>query len=239
MRKILLALFLLTAGSGFAQYLEISGKIVWYDLKPEKGKLYYTRTGEQFSAQKFIWYDAQAHYTFKIKLKEIMEQHITDIVFSLDTISKPTDEYACVQRVHVNEIVYDSLFKKAKDIKIVSDLVMDFNCSSSVAYGAEQEGKQHWLGNYSLQHGDTTFSITLGDMFFRYRATLSIAADNYMNSHFGSWEYDGKNGTLTFYIWYLQNQRFGIMAEKRRAISFKVTEAGREFTNGGMVLKRL
>ena len=49
-----------------------------------------------------------------MSIAKIKNEKINNLVFSLDTLQSTNDKQACTQKININSIVYDSIFKKLK-----------------------------------------------------------------------------------------------------------------------------
>lgn len=225
MKIFYILLSLLIATSSFAQDLVLSGKISSYEFnETNKNKIYYTEAGKKFDPKKFILCDAQYNYTFRIPIKKIKAENITAVLFTVDPNTDPTEDYSCVDKIDVGKIIQAPEFSSNKSIKLKADLRPSRPCLMSVYYGASEDGKEKFVGHYTLQSGDTTLYITLRDAMYRYSASIYPPTADLMDEAYGAWGYNEDTQTLILYVNTHSNKRFEIYLDKKYDYSFKVRE---------------
>jgi hypothetical protein len=234
---ILLAFFIIQ--KTYSQNIELQGTVEYYDMKPT-GKIYFAVAGKKFNSKDFVLYDKKKKYKFSISIAKIKQEKIASIVFAYDTTQNTNDEYACIQKINVGEIVNATEFKLLKNIKLRNDLMLNNSCTASVLYEAEKElGK--FLGSYKLISKDTVRLIRTENIFYKYTSQIITKTINYTNEEFGRWGYDYDKKTLTFYIWYEFNATYGLYIRNARKYTFNVLEENGElkFINKDVELKKL
>jgi hypothetical protein len=234
---ILLAFFIIQ--KTYSQNIELQGTVEYYDMKPT-GKIYYAVAGKKFNNKDFVLYDKKKKYKFSISIAKIKQEKIVSIVFSYDTLQKTNDEYACIQKVNVEEIVNATEFKLLKNIKLRNDLMLNNNCTSSDGYEAERE-LEKFFGNYRLISKDTVRLIKIENYFYKYTSQITTKTISYTNKEFGSWGYDYDKKTLTFYIRYEFNSTYGLYIRNVHNYTFNVLGENGElkFINKDVELKKL
>lgn len=240
MSKIWMILFCVFSTNTYSQNIVLSGKVYSFNLK-ETGKIYYAPEGEKFNPAHFILYNKNRGYTFKMNISNIKKNKINTLVFSVDTLQKTNDEYACVQRIHLGEIAHSSEFSKLKTIQLKTDLLLDLHCSSGSYYDAKMENKERFTGTYLLTTGDTVRTIKLNNVFFQYSSSFSKMTKEYMTEEAGGWSFNEEKKKLTFMIQRQTNERYGLVLSKYYEFEFVVNETanGMEFISKAGVLKKL
>ena len=216
-------LFVFLSFNSSAQNLELSGTVQYYDLKTT-GKIYYAAVGEKFSTKNFITYDKNKRFTFRKTIAELKTSKIKTLVFAIDTTQKTDDIYACVHRINVAEILNANEFKKLKTIKLKSDLLIDENCTTTVAYRASDENKDRFVGEYELFVKDTIRSIELRDMLYNAKTKLFKPSKDHMDEEYGGWNYNSDKKILSIYVSTQLNGRFGLALRKSFSWDFFVDE---------------
>lgn len=206
------------------QNLILKGKAESSDLKA-KGKIYYTKPGEAFSGKKFISVDENFNYTFKISLAKLSKEEITVLSFSSDSTSNSSDINACAQQINVGNIVNSKWAKKGQDIVLYSDLLLDFACQNGALYGAKEEGKERFVGQYLLNINNAELAANLSDNFFRYKSVNYKSNDaGHMDAEYGSWSYEEATKELTLNVWQEINESLGIKKKVNKEYKFTVSE---------------
>jgi hypothetical protein len=239
MKKLFTLLLVLTCQLSLAQHVELVGKVDYYSLG-ETGKIYYTKDGEKFDHKKFVTYDKDRNYTFKMSIREILKNKIGVLAFAADTSQKTNLPYACIQKINLGAIVSSPDFKNLKTIKLNTDLVLGLQCEESIYWDAAMEGMKRHVGSYSLTVQDTSRLIQLENVFFKYKSGIHPMTKDYMNEEQGSWNFNEEKKQLSFFIHRQVNSTYGLILRKRIRYDFIMTETpeGIAFESKAGVLTR-
>ncbi len=217
-----IAALLLYLNNG-AQTLTLYGKIDDAD-RNVKGRLYYSLNGERFSLKQSVPYTNFGEYSFTIKISLLKEKKVRDIIFSTDTTNDPFRFESCVHRVHADAILDHPDFANSRSIRVHTDLLTTYFCSTSVLYTAGRDGNDRFTGSYKLQFKDTTLNLKLYDELYNASADLFPANSELMDHLNGGWSYNSDQKTLSIYLNYQWNQRLGIALSKPWNLNFRVEE---------------
>jgi hypothetical protein len=234
-----LASLLFVYGGMQAQELTLSGTADFYGMK-ETGKIYYTASGSKFNKDQFISYDKNKTFIFTTTVEKLQKEKTGKIVFTADTSSSSVSPNACTHTVNVKEIISSDQFKGKKEIKLKTDLPLEFSCEATVYYGADMDGKGWLSGRYQLITGDTIRVVTLSSDLYNARTNLSITTKELMNEEFGGWGYNPETKQLVLYLSYQMNNKYGLIIRTNRQFVFTVTEStgGPKFEAPGLLMKK-
>jgi hypothetical protein len=233
MRTVFILLLIILSLSAQSQTKPISIKLQGKVRDFENRKvIYYTLNNEPFSAKKTIAVRKDTSYVFDLSKTVYKDVTTGSLVFTFDSLSKPWDENACMQKISVDGLYAYAKQTGKKAIDILTDLDMFYNCTSTVYYGAEGD-EVKFEGRYTLTSGDTTFSVDLKKSLYHYVSTYSPASKRLTNKETGSWSYDAEKQMLRINTWYQFDNSIGILIAANRNRVFKVvsTSTGLQFVS--------
>jgi hypothetical protein len=226
---LLLILLSISAQSQQTQTISIKLYGKTSDYRDRK-VIYYTLNDEPFSTKKTITLRKDKSYVFDLSKTVYKNATTGSLVFTFDSVSNPSDEYACVQKISLDGLYAHAKQTGKKALDLRTDLDMSYNCTSTVYYGAEGD-EEKFVGRYTVTSGDTTFSIKLDKGLYHYSSTYSPASKYLTSKETGSWNYNAEKQTLQLNTWYRFDSSIGIMISENRHRVFKVVSspAGLQF----------
>ena len=167
------------------------------------------------------------HPGTKLDLSKTVYKNLSSgqLVFAVDSTSSPTDEFSCTHRFNIGEINSFARSAGKKKIDFYSDLIPEYNCITTVVFRAEGR-EAELVGDYTLQNGDTTYSIKLHQNLYRYSATFSPMSDRFTNLENGSWNFNSEENILRIHTENRLHSAMGIMIVLRKTRAFKVIKTG-------------
>lgn len=230
MKKLIsILLLLLIANTSYAQYLIIEGKT---DPEEKFSKIYYTKKGEPFSDKKYIEPDLGGMYTFKAKIKDLKKNKTDILVFSTSMNASSSENFACTHKINIKNIFDSDLFKDQKSITIRNDFNIYRDCNESMYYEANNRGNGRFVGNYILTISDYSYNVSLENAMCKLSAAINPINKDYMTKLIGSWSYYEKENSLTLFVSYGSNEKFGTSIDIKESYRFIVTEN----EDGNMIL---
>ncbi|MBO9699545.1 MAG: hypothetical protein J7604_05000 [Sporocytophaga sp.] len=203
----------------YSQSLTITGKVYSQNLTE---KVYFTKPGKPYSADRFIKCDSDGKYTFTTPINQLLKEKYDTLAFS----TKTENDNSCQYFIYVKKALNSS---QGKSVKLYSDLVFCPAGNSDLAFDTDlntlrkKSETKDFIGAYDLTIKDTLRHAILLEPKNRYESKISRKNKYMMDSENGSWKYDESKSRLLIDISAQTNKELGLTRVVNKVYTFEIT----------------